>query len=548
MENNKLVLTETQVNEAYEKMLDNLSKGAYNKTLEWAKAGKPKILFKVETQNMYKEYLNYFSDEIRQYYTCNTCAHFFKRFANIVYIENGELHSLYWDENLVEDEYFKNMVQNFRIKVESSRILSPFVNKPDARTMESDGREVYFYGFPITGNYDHIHMRLVVDGIKFPDKYISFESARDYFSRMIHLLYHKWNKNIIDTAIILAKSGDLNNKDILHTLESFKEIKNEVFTYSNIQFWNLIYEHIDLLDHFTNSVEGSLLDDIKNNLPLEDVVDRFNKKMDPVNYKRPKSLPASTNVEQAGKIITELGLVDSLKRKLCPLDECKTFIWKEPDKQEVQLEKEGVFSSVKTKDKVDDETKKYISLKFKEISLTSFIKNVLPEAKEIRINCPAFAHYFQYTTEAVKGSNPILRYDNIENRNPISKYTYTVASDSEKFNIKAGYNRVVAIVPECKNMISGEIKDGVLFVVENCYDTMIFKSGGLALFPEVLIRELYSVRKTIEEYSNITQLAEEPNSNTQYLAGLFYGKQGFRIELEVDTGDVVTRYIIVCIE
>lgn len=88
---------------------------------------------------------------------------------------------------------------------------------------------------------------------------------------------------------------------------------------------------------------------------------------------------------------------------------------------------------------------------------------------------------------------------------------------------------------------------GVLFVLEKCYDTFIHAKGGLALFPEILISELYLVRKTIESYSNDNKIPK-PDPDIQYAAGVYYSGRAGNIEVLVDTGDIKTKYIITCIE
>lgn len=551
METNKIILNETnrKVHGAYENMLKILARAAYDKSCEWAKT-EPKILFKTNAANMYDSYLDRFeqSDE-RQHYTCAACAHFFRRFSNIAYVENGKIRSLYWDENLIEDEFFKEMVKSFRIQVESSKIIFPVSDgKYDANTTESilsDDLIYHVYGYDHLGGYNHFHFALNPKGIIYPKKYTTEDAARAYYSRVVKMIKTGWSDNVLNKALNIAKSGDLNNKDSEATFNSFISIREMGKNSSNANLWDLAYKFINVLDHFNGSVEATLLDDISDGHDDWYAISRFNSKMEADKYMRPKSDPSVANVALAEKIVAELDLADSLKRKLCPLDECKSFIWR----QKIETDKsstEGVFGSVKTKDNGDKPDSNYESINSKPVSLQYFINKVLPEAKNIKINCPNTEHYFQYTTEAIPGSNPILKYDTLENRNPISMYTYKHASLSYDFNIASGYNNVVAILTDPKHMISGNTKDGVLFVIENCYDKKIYNTGGLALFPEILIDELYPVRKTIESYSNTNKILE-PEPNIQYAAGIFLNEND-HIKLVVDTGSVKTNYIIACIE
>lgn len=530
--------------DAYEIMLEVLAKAAYDKSVKWSET-EPKILFRTNTENMYKAYLGFFKeDEVRQHYTCSACAHFFHRFANVVYVEDGEIHSLYWDENIIEDKFFKDMVRYFRTQVESGKIIYPFTAPSDAYYTDKSIDE---YGYKSLGGFNHFYMPLYRKGIAHVDKYRTEDAARDYYGRAVKMIKTKWSDNVINTALNMAKSGDLKNKDSEGTFKSFIEVRDMAKNKSNAYLWELVYKYVNLLDHFNNSVEGSLLNDIDYGYPLKACVERFNEKMDPLNYMRPKSDPTSGNVAEAERIVAELGLVDSLKRKFCPLDECKSFIWREETKPE-KASTEGVFGSVKTKDvKNNTVDTAYKSTNVKQVSLNYFINNVLPTVKSMMIECEYYAkYYFQYLTEAVAGAKPILKYDKLEDRNPISKYTYTNSVFRNDFNIRINNNKVVAIVPAPVNMNTGTFEDGVLFVIENCYDTKIYRTGGLALFPEILINELYPVRKTIESYSNNNKIAE-PDPNVQYAAGVYYdSRSNYKLKLSVDTGDTKELYEITC--
>lgn len=311
MNTNKMALnlTNDEFHDAYENMLKVLAQAAYDKSCEWATT-EPKILFRTNTDNMYKAYLGFFKEgEERQHYTCSACAHFFHRFADVVYVENDKIHSVYWDENLIEDEFFKEMVKYFRTQVESGKIILPLAKKPDAITIDSiklDSDRYHVYGYSHLGGFNHFHFALNPDGIAYAEKYTTEEAASAYYKRAVWMLKTRWEDDVLKKALNMAKAGDLNNKDSEATLEAFIKIKDAANNKSNATLWNFVYKYVDLLDHFNGSVEGSLLDDIVDGYSDKYAISRFNAKMEPDKYMRPKSDPTAANVAEAERIVAEL--------------------------------------------------------------------------------------------------------------------------------------------------------------------------------------------------------------------------------------------------
>lgn len=108
-------------------------------------------------------------------------------------------------------------------------------------------------------------------------------------------------------------------------------------------------------------------------------------------------------------------------------------------------------------------------------------------------------------TQEEPDAKPILKWDFEDRRNPFSSYVYNDGSNPEKWGLKDGYNEVSAVIKLPQKWYGNEkinniYDDGALIVLKDCRDSN-YKNIGNALFPEILINDLFEVRKTIESYS-----------------------------------------------
>ena len=83
-------------------------------------------LFTVGTKNLFEAFLSGLPEARRQHYRCNECAHFFRRFGNLVTIDStGNTHDLWPDADV--PPFFRSAVNKVRSKVQSARVSGVFV-------------------------------------------------------------------------------------------------------------------------------------------------------------------------------------------------------------------------------------------------------------------------------------------------------------------------------------------------------------------------------------------------------------------------------------
>ena len=342
----------------------------------------------------------------------------------------------------------------------------------------------------------------------------------------------------METAVNLLRSDSLyRGNKVLGIAEWFLKIKT---TPMNTNFiWKEVATCPAGFCHVSSSMIGTLLDDIEDGLDFEVVKRKFNEKMDPLHYMRPQVAPSAGNVARAEKIVAELGLENSLKRRFARLDEIET-IWKPVDIPAATYST-GVFAGIKTKES-DDKKRNDIIPSTVTMTWEKFRRTVLPTAKKIECLAERYKNsYVALVTADDFNAPPIILWDNEERRNPFSWYMYSDGSTSSQWNLPSStYVEVTGITLQPNMWQPGyeHIGEGVIFILKGCRDTMNKSSG---LFPEVMRGELREVRATIEAYSKKYNLGGYEEASACGLC-VQNGSKGWACRLRVTTDVGVTVY------
>lgn len=139
----------------------------------------------------------------------------------------------------------------------------------------------------------------------------------------------------------------------LQLLRSFREESNGVILIrdGNIRA-NLVWRAVATAPagfcHVRSSMIGTLLDDVKAGLPFDQIARRWKDKTHPLQYQRPTAL-SDGNVEQANKIVEQLGSQGSLARRFARLEDVLCWTWQPPAPPEGKGGPVKPFDVLKTK-------------------------------------------------------------------------------------------------------------------------------------------------------------------------------------------------------
>ena len=127
---------------------------------------------------------------------------------------------------------------------------------------------------------------------------------------------------------------------------------------------------------------GTLLTDISEGVDLDRAVKSYEAIVAPANYKRPKAIFTKRMLEDAKKTISDLGYMDSLKRRYATLDDItvNNILFSNRDSAK-RISGADIFDEMAASVAINP--KKFN--KVEEINIESFIENVLPTAQEIEV-------------------------------------------------------------------------------------------------------------------------------------------------------------------
>ena len=455
-------------------------------------------LFTTNINNLYEIFLSGLPEEAKQHYNCRCCRRFVDRFGGIVTItEVGRIIPVMWTKNV--PVFFKEAVNRVYRAVARAKVTGVFF---------SDTAEL---GAFETGSWKHIAVRVPAKMVHNSKIETAQQRAamKDEEHRLLCEAMNHYSKNTIEQAVNLLRSDDLyRSEKVLGCAEWLMRIRREIDATNTQHRSNLLWRYAATAPvgycHVRSGMIGTLLDDIAAGMSLAAVKARFADKMNPVKYQRPTAAPSATNVRLAEKLIEDLGLTESLKRRFARLEELNT-VWL-PAKRNAEPRRNGVFASVVTKEEcapaVSDALTPGITMTWEK-----FLRKVLPNAIKVEYYVESKNQSFAaILTAADETAPPIIQWDNDEQRNPFSWYLYNNGSAPRHWGLENGFCEVTGIAYQ-PNMWNGGFEhqgEGIMFVLKGAKDQ---KHNGIALFPEILKSELHKVRPTIEAFSKDAQLS-----------------------------------------
>ena len=481
-------------NDGYEKLLESVQK-EFKKNVE----GTTDPIFRTNASELYSIFLDNLPAVARQYYNCDACRRFVNWYGGLVRVDStGRQHPIMWGTNI--PEFFADSVAAIRDVVKNAKVTGVFITA---------NRRL---GTPLTGSWSHFSVELPADRI-FANKILApsqaeAEKAQDH--RMLIEAIKKYDVDTAAKAVNLLRSGTMYGSDkVVGMAEWFFEVLQSVKgkRKQHNLLWYVAATAPKGFCHISNTVVGTLMDDINNGFSVETISKKFSEKMEPTQYQRPQAAPASGNVAQAERIVERLGIENSLKRRFARLDEIET-IWTPQKTRRELTNRTGVFSGVKTKEQRDAYINNHVDVPTVTMTWEKFRRTVLNSARKIEFYVSgARDSYGAILTAVDPSSPPIIKWDMENDRCPFNWYVYSGGSYPGAWGLSNGYVEVtgVALQPNMWRKGPHTTGEAVFFILKNCKDHR-YKTAGIALFPETLKSELREVRSTIEAYSNANVL------------------------------------------
>lgn len=361
-------------------------------------------LFKVSlTDDLWLHYLELLELSSRQQYNCSCCKAFIRKYGDLVILtEDGQIKSALWHPETVPD-YFKAAVTQLKKVVEASSIKTVFY---------SDQRQL---GTPFSGERSHLSLML-------PKHYVSksaLKTANQLMAekkaefQLFEATLHMYSRDSVSTMKTLIDSGALYRSERFIGMISWFAgaqqviLKEKDALVRERLMWRYIAKAKTGYCHLKNSMIGTLLDDYQEGINTDELIRRYNDKMDPSQYMRAQSAPTEGALIEAEKLVEKLGITDALDRRFARLDEIPEFIWRSPEKK-VEKQKMGLFSGIIPKiPKV-----KIVDWPITTMTWKKFSETFLPQVNKIEARVDDTNRLMSLVTENIPDSKSIFQWDN----------------------------------------------------------------------------------------------------------------------------------------
>lgn len=370
----------------------------------------------IDKDKLWSLYLDSFPPDKNQIYRertehdCSCCRHFIKSLGNIVAIKDGKVISL-WDFDIDGDDTYEPSIKAMREYIHSCTVSDVFLCKerrfgtPSNKELK-DGK---------INNYDHFYAdiptRFVWGGSK-QEKQSELRNTRNVFKRSLDEI----SSEAVNIVLELISQNSLyrgeEHKGVLEKFAGYKSVYDSLDeTLKELFAWEKASEAGMAVGRIRNHSIGTLLTDISQGVDLDEAVRRYEAMVAPANYKRPKAIFTQRMLNEAKQAISDLGYMDSLKRRYAVLDDItvNNILFSNRDAAK-RIAGADIFDEMAANIPVNP--KKFN--KIEEIGIDSFIANVLPSAQELEIlyENKLAGNMVSLIAPEIKDSKSMFKWDN----------------------------------------------------------------------------------------------------------------------------------------
>lgn len=459
-------------------------------------------IYTTTATGLFATFLGAMPAEARQHYTCTACRHFIERFGGLVVIgADGRAHSALWSRDEA-DPFFAPVVNSLRRAVERSAATGVFFSDDPTWGMPQNRDKA-------RGCVWH---HLAVPGLaqcKPPARITAAQASAAKVEEfgMLHRGVGEFGIDVVRQALALLTNGTLYRADKHRAMaEWLFALHESIQGIDHNRRVNMLWQAVAGAPagwcHVRSGMLGTLLEDIAAGMSVDEVKRRFAEKMDPLQYLRPQAPPSAGNIAAAEKLVEQMGIAPSLRRRFARIEDC-TLLWS-PRAADVPKTSGGVFGHLTPKG-----ASNHPGVPLPSVTMTwaKFRAEVLPTADRVEFSVPSHGHFTALVTAAVPDAPPIVQWDREDARNPVTWYVYSGGSSASAWGMSAGAWAAVAGIALSPHQWADEGAFShhgkrAFILLDGARD--VAKQRGAAgggMFPELLRAELHPIRSTVEAYT-----------------------------------------------
>ncbi len=454
----------------------------------------------------------------RQLHDCQACRAFFSRYGNLVTINpaSGEVRSSLWS-NYTGPDFYSKSIRAIQRRVEEQDVSGVFVeNEAMLGTPETsvDGYQSYGGRWPAGKTFQHLAVALP-SKLRYKAPVLTkgqraAELREDFRNLDIAVRVMKYQS--VNDALTLLKSGSLpQGQQFVAATEWLRDRLDENQTDKraarNLR-WLAVAAAPAGFAKPAGRPYGKVIKMLEEGKSLDHIKGLFAEIMDPLKHKRPQKLASNSNLQQAEKVVQALNAAPAFARRYARLEEIPTrgLLWApQPVAGQQPASSDGSVFGHLRKGVQQAPLRTETFGKVQDITFEKFVHAVLPSAESIQMKLAPKSVLGTLLTAVDADAPPIFMWDNEDERNPFSFYTYPAPRPLSDWSLDAkNWQSVQAIttLPSQWNaaVLPAGQQTGAIFVLAGAKDKST--DAGLGLFPSFLKSDFMPVRRAIEEFSN----------------------------------------------
>lgn len=326
------------------------------------------------TNNIFRE---------RREHDCTCCKQFIRTIGAAVVVKNNKMESI-WDVDM-SGTIYDPVVRALSTLIHESKVVDVFVSH--FKKIGTDKNFEMINGR--SHQWDHFYMELPTKFVF--DSYRSvgeiqgeYRDIRNVFKRSLDEI----TIDSVETVLELINSNTLyRGTEWKVLLVEFKKYKTEYDKLpeeeKDLYVWEKSLKAGAVIGKIRNHSIGTLLVNVSEGMDLDTAVKKYEQIVAPSNYKRSKPIYTQRMLDDAKKTLTELGYMDSLKRRFANLDDItvNNILFSNKDAAKRISGGDDIFSEMSKSVAVNP--KKFSRVE--EVTAQDFVEKVLPTAKEVEV-------------------------------------------------------------------------------------------------------------------------------------------------------------------
>jgi hypothetical protein len=468
---------------------------------------KSSALFTTATPELHELWLAALPDALRRENACGVCKAFLRKFGGLVTVdEKGRTASVLWNADVVPEPY-RTGVRALADAVSHAPITGVFVT--DERV----------WGTPDKGGFGHlaitppeslVHAHAILSAGQ-----LAAEKREDF--RTLTSGLDAFPLALVERAAALLQTGGLHRSEkcievanwLLEVHRSRKAARSEQAR-DNLT-WAAVAAAPPGYCHVRSTMIATLLSDLANELPFDQIKARFDEKMHPLQYQRPTAAPRGQNIERAEKLVAQLRSAGALERRFAKLEDIQT-LWFPAGDSKKRRPKDGVFAHVRARASASTPSTTSTDAPTVIMTWAKFSTTVLPNATSIHYLVPdTKAPLLALVTAKRDDAPPIVQWDHPNARNPFTWYFYSGGSLPARWNLQPHTDHPVSAIALSPHMWAGADLHAhhgkmVMFLLDGAKDLEYV--CGSSFFPEFLKQEYREARATLEAFARTAVVAD----------------------------------------